>query len=481
MKRLFTALFFITSAQCITLAQLPADSINRIIRQEVAARRCMSIALLTIDAQGHHFFGTGKIDSSGRQPDSATVYEIGSISKVFTTLLLADMMLKGEVRSDDPISKYLPDTLKTPQLNGRQVILMDLATQRGGFPRMPENFRPANPSNPYSDYSVEQLYDYLSHFTPAYEPGTHYDYSNYGMGLLGHILARKTGKDYETLLQERICKPLRMTCTGVPAAPCMTGHRATGYGDRLQPVSAWDFITVEGAGGIRSTIADMGNFMDANMGLLHSPLDSAMKLTHIPRDTTGTRGLWIAMGWHVWKKNGREIIWHNGGTGGFASFAGFDPASGTGIVVLTNGTRVVNDIGLHILDPQTYSLKPYHYEFLLADTMMETIGRQGVAKGIELYHRLKSTQSPRYAFDEQQLNDVGYQLLQSGRTAAAIEVFRLNTQVFPKSANVYDSLGEGYMAAGNKKLAIENYERSIALDPSNTNGIEMLKKLREKP
>ena len=153
--------------------------------------------------------------------DGNTVFEMGSISKVFTGALLADMVARGEVKLDDPIAKYLPQTVKVPSRNGRQITLLDLATQSSGLPRLPSNMRPADFSNPYADYSVQQLYEFLSGYSLTRDPGQRYEYSNLGVGLLGHVLALRAGKSYEEILKERILDPLGMNDTRVDATPSM--------------------------------------------------------------------------------------------------------------------------------------------------------------------------------------------------------------------------------------------------------------------
>ena len=118
---------------------------------------------------------------TGRPLDGNTVFEIGSISKVFTALVLADMVRKGELALEDPVAKYLPDTVKVPARNGRQITLLDLATQSSGLPRMPTNFTPKDPANPYADYTIRQLYDFLSGYQLPRDPGERYEYSNLGL------------------------------------------------------------------------------------------------------------------------------------------------------------------------------------------------------------------------------------------------------------------------------------------------------------
>ncbi|MGC1520781.1 MAG: serine hydrolase, partial [Steroidobacteraceae bacterium] len=159
-----------------------------------------------IDAKGRRIVAYGSLEKADKRPlDGDTVFEIGSITKVFTSLLLADMVQRGEVKLDDPIAKYLPASAKVPERNGHSITLVDLATHTSALPRMPANFRPKDPANPYADYTDEQLYAFLSSYELIRDVGAKYEYSNLGFGLLGQGLAHRAGTDYETLVETRIC------------------------------------------------------------------------------------------------------------------------------------------------------------------------------------------------------------------------------------------------------------------------------------
>jgi CubicO group peptidase (beta-lactamase class C family) len=295
----------------------------------------------------------GALDQGNTQPlNGDTVFEIGSITKVFTSLLLADMVQRGEVALTDPLAKYLPAGVKMPERGGRQITLEDLATHTSGLPRLPSNFAPKNPANPYADYSVEQLYQFLSTYQLTRDIGSQYEYSNLGGGLLGHVLARRAGMDYEALVEKRICDPLGIKDTEITLTPDMKSRFATGYDASLQPVSAWDLPTLAGAGALRSTTNDLLTLLSAELGFTNSSLAPAMAAMLTVRRPTGQPRLEIALAWHVLTEDGREIVWHNGGTGGFRSFMAFDRKSRTGVVVLSNAETAagVDDIGLHLLN-----------------------------------------------------------------------------------------------------------------------------------
>lgn len=324
--------------------------LQRRIDQE---KQSVGIIVGLITPQGRKIISHGRMaQSDPRKPDENTVFEIGSISKVFTALLLADLVERGELKLNDPISKFLPKSVKVPSRNGKEITLIDLATHTSGLPRLPDNLKPQDIENPYADYTVEQLYDFLSRYRLTRDMGTEYEYSNLGAGLLGHILSLKSGMDYETLVTTRIAQPLQMNSTKIQLSAEMKSRFARGHNEIGQPVKNWDLPTLAGAGGLRSTTHDLLNFLAANLGLTKSNLSSTMQRTQTIQRQTGTPDLAIGLGWHILKKYGTEIIWHNGGTGGYHSFMGFDKKKQLGVVVLSNSSNSIDDIGLHLLEKQ---------------------------------------------------------------------------------------------------------------------------------
>ena len=287
-----------------------------------------------------------------------TIFEIGSITKVFTSLLLSDAVERREVALNDPISQYLPTEVRTPELNGRSITLLDLSTHTSGLPQVLGNPTSQDRDNPYTGYSVEQLYQFLSTFQLKREIGSRFEYSNLGSGLLGHLLARRAGADYESLLQSRITGPLGLKDTRIELSPEMTPRLAVGHGPGLRPLSPWVMPTLSAAGALRSTANDLLTFLSAELGHTESSLAPAMASMLKTRLPVGdARGTSIALGWLVYKRNGNEIIGHGGDTSGFQSAIAFDPKTRAGVVVLSNTSalRQVADVAMHLLDPG-YSL-----------------------------------------------------------------------------------------------------------------------------
>jgi serine-type D-Ala-D-Ala carboxypeptidase/endopeptidase len=362
---LFRKLLTVISSVAVPLRFAPAQSVpvssppsEAEIRQMLVDRidvqhQSVGIVVGIIGPEGRRMIAYGHLDKGDARPlNGDTIFEIGSETKVFTALLLADMVERGEVSLDDPVSKYLPASVKMPERNGRQITLIDLATHTSGLPRLPSNMSSKDPGNPYADYSVDQLYEFLSGYKLTRDIGSQYEYSNLGGGLLGHVLALRAGMSYEALVKSRICVPLGMKSTGITLTPEMKERLAVGHDPATNPAKNWDLPTLAGAGALRSDANDMLTFIAANLDYIKSPLAPAMAAMLKVRRPTGQPGLEIALGWHITTANGKEIVWHNGGTGGYRSYMGFDPKARVGVVLLSNaGTPAgVDDIGRHLLD-----------------------------------------------------------------------------------------------------------------------------------
>jgi CubicO group peptidase (beta-lactamase class C family) len=347
----------LTALSLLLVLGLPADEdIRKLLVQRIDEQhQSVGIVAGVIDAKGRRIVSYGALAKGDTRPlNGDTVFEIGSITKVFTSLILADMVRKGEVALTDPVSKYLPDTVKVPTRNDRAITLQDLATHTSGLPAMPSNFKPTAPDNPYADYTVDQMYAFLSSYTLTRDIGSQYEYSNFAVGLLGNALARRAGQDYETLVRERITGPLKMGDTAITLSDDLKKRLAHGHNSALTPVANWDLPAFAGAGALRSTANDMLTFISVPLGFTESPLAPAFASMYAPRYPTGMGPIEMALGWHIRKTDAGEIIWHNGGTGGYRSFVGFDLKARTGVVVLSNtSTGVgVDDIGFHILAPE---------------------------------------------------------------------------------------------------------------------------------
>src|SRR5450759_4918992 len=347
-------------AQAPPKSPVPSDSeIRRILVDRIdRARQGVGIVVGVIEPKGRRVVAYGSLDQGDARPlDGDTIFEIGAVTEVFNSLLLSDMVKRGEVALDDPVTKYLPPGVKVPERGGRRITLEDLSTHTSALPRIPSNLKPANPANPYADYSVERLYEFLSAYKLSHDIGTGFDYSNLGGGLLGHALARRAGMNYETVLRSRIADPLGMSGTRITLSTGMKARLAVGHNAQLAAVPNWDLQALAGAAALRSTANDLLVFLAANLGYSESPLAPAMAAMREVRRPTTAPGVEMALGWAV---TGDGITWANGSTAGYRSFAGYRPKSRVGVVALSNtftDTGLV-DIGMYLLGAPNTLAKP---------------------------------------------------------------------------------------------------------------------------
>jgi CubicO group peptidase (beta-lactamase class C family) len=334
--------------------QLAGDAeIRNVLALRVASGRNPAIVVGIYENGKTRTIAMGASGSPDHPLDGNTVFEIGSITKVFTSTLLADMVARKLVAYDDSVGKYLPSSVRVPSRNGRAITLVDLATQHSGLPRMPDNLTPADPENPYADYTPAQMYDFLSRYELPRDPGQTFEYSNLGVGLLGHALAGRAGTTYEALVADRILDPLGMRDTRITLTPEMRARLAKAYDAKGFPTKNWDLPTLAGAGALRSTANDMLRFAAAALGAPGTPAAVAAALAEAERprrELPGGTKAQIGLNWFTTSAGPVEIVWHNGGTGGYRTFLGLDKAHGRAVVVLATANPA-DDIGRHVLDP----------------------------------------------------------------------------------------------------------------------------------
>ena len=354
MKRILSLAAGVLSLAQVALAGAPPDAeIRKIIHDHLAGQTNIGIVVGVIDESGRRVIADGVLDAGDKRPlNGDTLFEIGSVTKVFTSLLLAEAVRRGEVALTDPVAKFLPPDVKVPERGGKKITLQDLATHTSGLPPMPTNMTVSDGANPYATYTEKQLYEFLSGYQLPRDIGSKYEYSNLGAGVLGNVLSRRAGMDYETLLRTRIIAPLGMKSTAITLPDALKLRLAPGHDVSGTRVSNWDLGALAGAGAIRSTANDLLEFLAAELGYTKSPLAAAMAAQLVPRRPTGAPNLSIALGWHVFTTPaGNEVFLHNGGTGGYRSFVGFEPKKRVGVVVLTNISTSVDDLGGELLDP----------------------------------------------------------------------------------------------------------------------------------
>lgn len=375
-------------------------NVDRAVHRYMQSKKSGGLAVgIFTEGQSHSFFYGSKESNGTTAPDEKTIFEIGSITKVFTATLLADMHLKKEVQLDDLVNRYLPAPARLPSRDGIDITLRHLATHTSGLPRLPDNLGGKNldPANPYAHYTEEELYACLARCRLKNKPGTKSNYSNLGAGLLGHVLAKAAGIDFETLVKQRICEPLGMIDTTITLSDDQQQRLAVGHSGG-QPVPNWELPTLAGAGALLSSLRDMLRFLRANIDPSSTPLKETFRLSHeiqteyrIYRDFTFVSllvvasfaglfewqsfglPLWgrmasvlavlavlshfwpmgldtMALGWHVEKLSfDKSALWHNGATGGYASYLAFLAQTQQGVVILANSDNQPDPIGRKLL------------------------------------------------------------------------------------------------------------------------------------
>ena len=326
-------------------------SLDALLKERVDSGKGVGIVTAILEADGSSTVAAyGKSGPDALPLDADSVFEIGSITKVFTSAILADMVERAEVKLDDPVQKFLPAGVTVPRRGDRQITLQDLATHTSGLPRLPNNMAPANPQDPYADYTADRLYAFLKSYELTRDIGALHEYSNLGAGLLGHALALRANKSYESLVKERILDPLGMTRTAITLSPWMKQHLALGHNAAGAVVPNWDIGVLAGAGGLRSTANDMLRFARASLPGATGRLPGLMQQMQEIRRKDVRPDMSQALGWLVRHRGGQSIVWHNGGTGGYRSWLGVDPAARRGAVVLANSLHGVDDLGYRLLE-----------------------------------------------------------------------------------------------------------------------------------
>jgi CubicO group peptidase (beta-lactamase class C family) len=335
---------------------LTKETIAAAAQPLVDQKQAVGLVVGVIGPGGRAAYGFGQTKAGGPRPDGQTVFEIGSITKVFTAILLAQAAARGDVRLDQPLHDLLPEGSQVPRGKDRQITLEDLATHTSGLPRLPpwEHFRSV--TNPYAAFDGPRLLAALGDCELESEPGEDHEYSNLGAALLGYALAAKAGLSYEDLVMRDVCGPLRLADTRVKLSDQQSARLAAGHTALGLPAANWDFDAFAGAGGLRSTADDLLVFAAANLELPPTPLGKSLAECLRPRRNLGEDGRAMGLAWHFERlpESTERYVGHNGGTGGYSSFLGLVPKKKIGVVVLGNtgrgeGPSPIDELGIQLL------------------------------------------------------------------------------------------------------------------------------------
>ena len=323
------------SATALRADGLSADRIKEVAIPLVDDKILRGVSIGFIDGDQRGSVHLGSVSSTeDRRPDNDTVYEIGSITKVFTGLLLADAVVAGKLQMDDPASHPRSDRVTVPARGEKPVTWRHLSTHRSGLPRLATNMSMKDPSNPYADYGAREAAAFLREFRPSRSPGEQQEYSNFGVSLLGYLLSQHAEKSYEALVRDEIGSPLGMDDLTVGLRKDQTSRAATGHANFEDPTNRWDFADMPGAGGLNATIDDMMAFAAAHLDAPEGPLGEAIELAWRVQSESGPGQDAMGLGWFV--AGDGSTRWHNGGTGGFRSMIMINRELDAAVVVLSN-------------------------------------------------------------------------------------------------------------------------------------------------
>ena len=481
--QLFTAIVAVLFI-CISagIAQTKAEKIDAFMKQVTENGQYNGSVLVAENGKVIFKKGYGMANFEWEIPNAPdTKFRLGSITKQFTAMLVLQLVQEGKLKLDGKITDYLPDY---PKANGDGITIHHLLTHTSGIPGYTEfpgffQNRSRTPSTPTE--FVKQFADSALLF----EPGSRWSYSNSACFLLGVIIEKLTGGSYEQTLQKNILDPLGMKNTGYDHHETVLAKRATGYERNPFGVTNAAYLDMSlpyAAGSLYSTVEDLYIWDQAlyTDKLLSPDLKAVMFQPHFRANPAFHYAYgWMVATLPVSETDSIAVMQHGGGINGFNTLICRYPNEKHLTVLLNNtgGAPLVpiNNAITGILFGMPYSVPKRS----LAQAFVKDLMTDGETKALERFNDLKENKSDDYSLSEREMNSAGYQLMGMGKLKEAIAVLKLNAEQYPQSSNVYDSLGEAYMNDGNTELAIKNYEISVKMDPTNLNGMEMLKKLKK--
>ena len=467
-------------APSVAPAQDTAAKIQEVLTLAHKYQQFNGSALVATNGKVIYKGGFGMANMEWNIPNTPdTKFRLGSITKQFTSMVTLQLVEQGKLKLDGKVSDYLPEYRKDV---GGKVTIHHLLTHTSGIPSytsQPGFFENVS-RNPYK---VDEFVKKYASGDLEFEPGSKFSYNNSGYFLLGAIIERITGKPYEQVLKENIFEPLGMKNTGYDHHDTIMAKRATGYSktaDGFRNAPYLDMSIPYAAGSLYSTVEDLFLW---DQSLYTDKLLSAQSKELMYKPFLED----YAYGWAVrnasFKQSDQpvQLIEHGGGINGFTTIIRRFPKEKNLVVLLDNtGTGYLDRLSESI--SRILYNQPYEQPKMSAVSVLEdTIRAKGIEAGIAQYRELKAKQSATYDFSEGELNQLGYRLLRSGKAKESIEIFKLNVEAYPQGFNTYDSLAEAYASVNERDLAIQNYKKSVELNPKNVNAVEQLQRLEKGP
>jgi CubicO group peptidase (beta-lactamase class C family) len=429
-------------------------------------------------------FGVKNLERKNEKINPQSLFHMASITKPFVATSVMQLVEQGKVDLDSSVVKYLP-YFRLKDERYKTITVRQMLGHISGMPDV-QDYEWDKPQ--YDDGALERYVRTLTDKSLIAEPGTKFAYSNMAFEVLGDLIAKVSGETFEGYVQKHILKPLQMNSSTLlvkQAAPqLLTSPHVLNASYEVTVSKVFPYNRMHSPSStLYSNVVDMSRWAMANMN--RGELDGRRILKASTYDEmwkpAGEKFTRVGISWFLGEYRGHRTVSHGGGDTGFRSNLVMIPDLKIAVVMMSNfdGASSLGEITPAALDI-ALGLKPEPLVIRIAIAKMvgRAIAKSGIDSAIAQYRDLKKNQPQGYDFSENQLNRLGYRLMQEGKLKEAIRILQLNVEAYPQSGNVYDSLGEAYMKNGDKQLAIENYEKSLKLDPGNANAVEMLKKLR---
>ena len=474
--RITALLLLLLTIATASFAQDKAAKIDELMKRYNELGQFNGSALVAENGRVIYKKGLGYANMEWKIPNEVdTKFRLASVTKQFTATVIMQLVEQGKIKLDGHITDYLPDYRKD---TGDKVTIHQLLNHTSGIPSYTDvpGFFQNDSRDPYTPA------EFVKKFASGdlqFEPGSKFAYNNSAYFILGAIIEKVTGKSYADAVKEHIFAPLGMNNSGYDMPGPVIAKRASGYqktpvGYRNAPYL--DMSLPFAAGSLYSTVEDLYLWDQALYGdkLLSA---KSKELMFKPGLSHYGFGLNIE-DQELSDKTKVPTIGHNGGINGFNTNITRFVADKHLIVLLDNTSQGRYQPAIIAAIANILYGKPYETaKKSIGETVVGTTNEKGVEAAIKQYRDLKASGTKDYDFAEAELNNAGYQLVRAGKTKEAIEIFKLNVEMFPQAFNTYDSLGEAYAEAGEKELAIKNYKRSLELNPKSQGGIDALKRL----
>ncbi|HKP71004.1 MAG TPA: serine hydrolase [Pyrinomonadaceae bacterium] len=476
LRQIALILLVLSTAANIALAQDKAGKIDELLKRYSEFGQFNGTALVAENGRVIIKKGYGYANFEWKIPNEAdTKFRLASVTKQFTAAVILQLVEQGKIKLDGKLTDYLPDYRKD---TGDRITVHQLLNHTSGIPNY--TAAPGFFQNDSRDpYTPAEFVKKFASGDLEFEPGSKFNYNNSAYFILGAIIEKVTGKSYADAVKEHIFTPLGMNNSGYDLAGPIIPKRATGYQRGPNGFINAPYIDMSlpyAAGSLYSTAEDLYIWDQA---LYTDKVVSAKSKELMYKPGLENYGYGLGMGnRELSDKTKVPTIGHSGGINGFSTNIIRFPGEKNLVVLLDNTSQgrfqpaIITAIA-NILYGKSFETAKRS----IGEAIVTTTNEKGVDAAIKQYRDLKASGTKDYDFDEDELNTAGYQLLRSGKPKEAIEVFKLNVEMFPQSSNPYDSLGEAYAEAGEKELAIKNYKRSIELNPKNQGGIDALKRL----